>query len=73
MGRCGDCKHWEPPDSDNRFVPNHGTCRAIRSDEDIDANDDPADLAFASAVEGNQAFLVTRAGFGCVLFEPKPD
>lgn len=60
MGRCRDCKWWDPPftDDDTKY----GICELAISD-----SDESMMRAFAPSSD-----VETKPDFGCVQFEAKP-
>ncbi len=75
MGNCKDCNHW---DSDNNgfdpkrrpfpFEEGWGVCELSEGWEGQKI-EDKTTLMYARDFDQYQAWLMTEASFGCVLFE----
>ena len=81
--RCDGCKHWDG--TENRGFADLGRC--VRAEQFWDATEwvkegslinarrayrNEGDLMFTQDASDYRADLLTRAAFGCVLFEATP-
>ena len=65
-GRCGMCRWWGSSDG--------GVWRACRKATNVDSRLVPTnEIAFAYSEPPRTAWLMTRRGFGCVMWEAKGD
>lgn len=73
--RCGDCKHWGVRDGRDYLLNRDGLalCGRVGDENDrLDAGLPPSGLAYTYGdLDERYSGLLTRADFGCVLFEPK--
>ena len=74
VGLCGDCKHWDRSRTDNGT----GICAAIPHlgsmvyDHKVALSDRHDLKAGTRDLTNDDSELITKADFGCVIFEPKP-
>lgn len=64
MINCKDCRHWVPAD-----VTKFGECKRLPVRQ-AQWSEEPPDLAYIM-IDPDEAWLCTRAEFGCVLGESK--
>lgn len=68
MGNCGSCKHW---DHDKHEILNDegwGECKLSEGYEGGKIKNKTI-LMYAKDYDASEAWLMTEASFGCVLFE----
>lgn len=87
MSQCRDCKHWEPPEANERQGPvwrGLGVCGATRPiwemseySHDIGGDKFTAEgeskRSFVKDGSNYMAALLCRPDFGCVEFEERPN
>lgn len=70
MGRCKDCAHWGGP-VDRRDATSVRSCQRLSMLNRAESESDLVKLDVCSDHEHYGVAVVTRAEFGCVLFEPR--